>query len=392
VLTATPWGRAHRSLEAHSVRPRCEHVFVRRKDAEREEARRLRGELGWSVRRIARELGVAQSSVSVWVRDLRGAASHGVPERPPGALPVRSLLVWRSGRLRRCSRCRNDLPLELFNRLGDGHQWYCRTCFAAYFRARGELHRDQSKAAKRARIRSLQAHVLEYLRGHPCVDCGESDPVVLEFDHIREKTASIATLVGAGVPLAVLEAEMARCEVVCVNCHRRRTARRGRWRRSDPAEQAKRPYPTAAVARNFAHLEALLARSPCVDCGERDPLVLEFDHVGAKREGDDPCVVRLQSRAHRFRDRPLRDSLRQLPPPRDCAARRAFSVPGLKLFDAPVAQLVEHRIFNPRCAGSSPAGGTTPRLRPASGRLPGCALGLGLGRWRGGRRWPWGSP
>jgi hypothetical protein len=283
VLTATPWGRAHRSLEAGSVRPRCEHVFVRRKDAEREEARRLRGELGWSVRRIARELGVVQSSVSVWVRDLGATASPPVPERPPGAPPVCSLLVWRSGRLRRCGRCRHELPLECFNRLGDGHQWWCRTCFAAYFRARGDLHRDQSKAAKRARIHSLRAHVLEYLRGHPCVDCGESAPVVLEFDHIGEKTAGIAALVAAGATLAALKEEMSRCEVVCVNCHRRRTARRGRWRRADPSELSVRPYASAAVARNFAHLDAILGRSGCVDCSERDPLVLEFDHVGTKR-------------------------------------------------------------------------------------------------------------
>jgi transposase-like protein len=285
VLTATPWGRAHRSLEAHSVRLRCEHTFVRRKDAEREEARRLRCALGWSVARIARELGVAKSSVSVWVRDLGPRrSSRGAPPRPPGALPTRSLRVWRSGRVRRCGRCRVELPLESFNRLGDGLQWWCRTCFAEYFRARGDLHRDQSGAAKKARVRALKAYVLEYLQERPCVDCGESDPVVLEFDHISEKTASISVLVAAGVKLDVLKDEMSRCEVACVNCHRRRTARRGRWRRADPSRAPERPYPSASVARNVAHLDALLSRSACVDCGEHDPVVLDFDHIAAKRD------------------------------------------------------------------------------------------------------------
>ena len=241
MLTATPWGLAIRSLRAGSIRSSCEHTFVRRKDAEREEARRLRRQLGWSVARIARELGVAKSSVSVWVRDLGPRrSSAGPPPRPPGALPVRRLLVWRSGRLRRCGRCRHELPLECFNRLGDGHQWWCRTCFAAYFRARGELHRDQSKAAKRARTRSLRAHVLEYLRGHPCVDCGESDPVVLEFDHIGDKTAAIAALVSDGAPLKTIDTEIARCEVVCASCHKRRTARRARWRRAGPGNPSRR--------------------------------------------------------------------------------------------------------------------------------------------------------
>jgi transposase-like protein len=285
VLTATPWGLANPSLEAGSVRHGREHMFVRRKDAERKEARRLRAELGWSVRRIARELGVAQSSVSVWVRDVDALApATAAPLRPAGALPTRQLRVWRSGELRRCSRCVHFLPLELFNRLGDGHQWYCRSCFAAYFRARGQLHRDQSRTAKRARQRKLRAHVLAFLRDHPCVDCGERDPVVLEFDHVGEKVAEVSALISATATVAIIDAEIARCEVVCANCHRRRTARRGRWRRADRAELLKRPHRTPHIARNFEHLAAILARSGCTDCDERDPVVLEFDHVGTKRE------------------------------------------------------------------------------------------------------------
>jgi transposase-like protein len=258
-------------------------MFVRRKDAEQAEARRLRAELGWSVAHIARALGVAKSSVSVWVRDVAPAVPVlRAPTRPPDALPVVRLRVWRSGRLRRCGRCRLELPLESFNRLGDGHQWWCRTCFAAYFRARGDVHRDQSKAAKHTRVRAARAHVLEYLTAHPCVDCGESDPIVLEFDHIGEKAAGLAALVSDGVPLKIIDAEIARCEVVCASCHRRRTARQVRWRRSDAAELSRRPYPTARVGRNFAHLGTILARTPCVDCGAHDPLILEFDHVGPK--------------------------------------------------------------------------------------------------------------
>jgi hypothetical protein len=256
---------------------------VTRKDAEREKARRLRGELGWSVAHIARELGVAKSSVSVWMRDIRATPKEQVAERPPGALPTRRLLVWRSGRLRRCSRCGHELPVECFNRLGDGRQWYCRSCFAAYFRARGDLHRHQSKAAKKARVRRLRAHVLEYLREHPCVECGEPDPIVLEFDHVADKSTAIATLLSGGAPLKDIEAEIARCEVVCASCHKRRTARRAGWRRADP-QSATRPFATPSIARNFAHLHAILSQSPCVDCGESDPLVLEFDHLRDKRE------------------------------------------------------------------------------------------------------------
>ena len=66
---------------------------------------------------------------------------------------------------------------------------------------------------------------------HPCTDCGETDLRVLDFDHVGKKTANVSELVTRGKPLAMLEAEIASCEVVCANCHRRRTARRAGWAR-----------------------------------------------------------------------------------------------------------------------------------------------------------------
>jgi hypothetical protein len=258
-------------------------MFVRRKERERQEARRLRADLGWSLVRIARELGVAKSSVSVWVRDIAPAREGSArAARPTEALPVRRLPVWTSGRVRRCGRCGLDLPIELFNRLRDGHQWWCRRCFAAYFRERGDLHRRQSGAAKAVRQHALRAHVLEHLTRHPCADCGEVDPVVLEFDHVTEKIASISSLVADTATQDSVDVEIARCEVVCANCHRRRTARRAGWRRAQ-ADDAMRPIVDHRVARNIAHVHAILRRSACADCGEGDPIVLEFDHIGPKR-------------------------------------------------------------------------------------------------------------
>jgi transposase-like protein len=184
-------------------------VFVQRKDEARNEAQRLRSELGWSLARIARELGVAKSSVSVWVRGLEPPRPPSPPQRPPDALPTRRLRVWKSGELRRCGRCRHHLPTECFNRHRDGLQWWCRACFAAYFRERGDTHRRQSYAAKLARQRALSARVLDYLRHHPCVDCGDADPVVLEFDHLGEKTASVAELVSRTASMRAVDAEIA---------------------------------------------------------------------------------------------------------------------------------------------------------------------------------------
>jgi hypothetical protein len=258
-------------------------MFVHRKDEAQREAKRLRSELGWSLARIARELGVAKSSVSVWVRGLEPPCAPSQPTRPLDAMPTVRLRVWKSGSVRRCGRCGHDLPTESFNRLGDGLQWWCRTCFAAYFRERGDTHRQQSKAAKLARQRALRAHLLDHLRHHPCVECGEADPVVLEFDHIGDKTASISVMLSQTATRKAVDAEIAQCEVVCTNCHRRRTATRAGWRRASATSPLARPYATRHVGRNIAHVYDVLRRAACADCGESDPLVLEFDHVDLKR-------------------------------------------------------------------------------------------------------------
>jgi hypothetical protein len=77
--------------------------------------------------------------------------------------------------------------------------------------------------AKRSRAR-IQAKILEYLESHPCVDCGEKDPIVLEFDHIRgRKIEGIAVMLQQRRPWERIEKEIQKCDVRCANCHKRRT-------------------------------------------------------------------------------------------------------------------------------------------------------------------------
>ncbi len=71
-----------------------------------------------------------------------------------------------------------------------------------------------------------------YLASHPCLDCGEADPIVLQFDHVRgEKSFVISRAPEMRVRLEKVVEEIAKCEVRCANCHTRKTARdRGWWK------------------------------------------------------------------------------------------------------------------------------------------------------------------
>ena len=62
------------------------------------------------------------------------------------------------------------------------------------------------------------------------MDCGETDPVILEFDHVRgQKVGSLSNMAFRQFSLAKLDAEIAKCEVRCANCHKRKTAREQGW-------------------------------------------------------------------------------------------------------------------------------------------------------------------
>jgi hypothetical protein len=185
-----------------------------------------------------------------------------------------------SGGVKRCGRCEQVKPETDFNHLRDGRQHWCRECFREYFRTRGDLHRKQSLDAKTKRIARDRAFIRDFLSNHPCVDCGEADTRVLDFDHLGDKTNYICEMVARGLPVAALEAEIAGCEVVCANCHRRRTAARAGWRRLDLSGATFKDW---KEQRNVKFVYEYLKSSRCIDCGIDEALVLEFDHVADKR-------------------------------------------------------------------------------------------------------------
>jgi hypothetical protein len=134
----------------------------------------------------------------------------------------------------RCGRCGKFKPAESFNwrRKARGQRDnMCRPCRAAYkhehYSANKMRYIAQAAQSKRRLRLQRTAWLLDYFSSHPCRDCGESDPVVLDFDHRGDKDFEIGQALTYRSWKVIL-AEIAKCDVVCANCHRRRTAdRRG---------------------------------------------------------------------------------------------------------------------------------------------------------------------
>ncbi|MDP1793764.1 MAG: hypothetical protein Q8K63_06460 [Acidimicrobiales bacterium] len=111
---------------------------------------------------------------------------------------------------------------------------YCRPCRAIYKQHHYAMNKARYKANaaeyvwKTALLRA--AWLFDYFKDHPCSDCGETDPLVLEFDHLRDKHFDIARGI-RNKNWDVFIAELAKCEVVCANCHRIRTGLRAGFAR-----------------------------------------------------------------------------------------------------------------------------------------------------------------
>lgn len=135
--------------------------------------------------------------------------------------------------LKRCRACGQLKPHGEFHRKRnskDGIQGRCKLCnieSAKRFHAENTEHcRDRIRERASRLRRAEKLRLLQYLFGAECIDCGERNPLLLEFDHLRDKTMEVAEMANRGLPWSVILAEIEKCDVVCANCHRMRTYER----------------------------------------------------------------------------------------------------------------------------------------------------------------------
>ncbi len=137
-----------------------------------------------------------------------------------------------------CTKCQSVKPTSEFNKnkwKRDGLQHYCRDCHRRSVVGSQKTHREAFlKRLQRYNERKRNAtrrFVFDYLSTHPCVDCGESDVTVLDFDHQRDKKHTISQLIIFNKEWNYILHEIEKCEVRCANCHRKRTAEKFGWKK-----------------------------------------------------------------------------------------------------------------------------------------------------------------
>lgn len=142
---------------------------------------------------------------------------------------------------KQCSKCReikkvSEFPFKDTKRRIYGG--YCKECRKIYIRshyqANKEYYKTKAKDWDEKNHTENRKNVMEYFNTHPCVDCGESDPVVLEFDHVRgKKLHPVSIMMHRAWTWNKIQEEIEKCEVRCANCHKRKTSKQfNYWKES----------------------------------------------------------------------------------------------------------------------------------------------------------------
>ena len=99
----------------------------------------------------------------------------------------------------------------------------CRSCNREYQASWWNKNKiKQQERVKKNRNR-LQDFILEIKESNKCFICNEQNPLILEFDHVENKTEAVSEMVRIGVKPETIKNEISKCRILCSNCHRIKT-------------------------------------------------------------------------------------------------------------------------------------------------------------------------
>jgi uncharacterized membrane protein YgaE (UPF0421/DUF939 family) len=146
--------------------------------------------------------------------------------------------------MRVCTKChvsKTETEFYVKDHASNRLHTQCKACYkehrkinyALHYEKYGDEYRERAKKYRNKIKTIYRTNMLAYLSDKACVVCGESDIRVLEFDHLDQSTKSfsISQAVRLGYSWNNVLEEIAKCRILCANCHKKRTAIQGHWYR-----------------------------------------------------------------------------------------------------------------------------------------------------------------
>ena len=131
---------------------------------------------------------------------------------------------------KRCTMCKNDLSIDLFNKKKgtyDGLQAKCKTCSSEHSRKYYQSNKEKLKAQiveNNNRYRSALYELVNKLKASiGCALCPENESCCLDLHHFnsQDKEFEISSAIRHKTSWSVIKEEIEKCVCICSNCHRK---------------------------------------------------------------------------------------------------------------------------------------------------------------------------
>lgn len=141
-----------------------------------------------------------------------------------------------------CNKCKlekSDNDFFFRDKSNNKRHNLCKECYGTSRRGKEHYLKYKDEYVARAMARNAIVrdenffHLMDFLSGKKCVDCGESDIVVFEFDHRDPsiKKYTVSRMLSKALSWKTILTEIDKCDIICANCHKRRTAKQFGWRK-----------------------------------------------------------------------------------------------------------------------------------------------------------------
>lgn len=121
-----------------------------------------------------------------------------------------------------CPKCKKlDVAFAKSFKRSDGLQVYCKLCSKEMNAKRYQNgYKPIQMACNIQNREKIRDFILSVKTNNPC-PCGEDDPACLDFHHVSDKVESISRMMSNTHGLDSVKEEIAKCCIVCANCHRK---------------------------------------------------------------------------------------------------------------------------------------------------------------------------
>lgn len=127
---------------------------------------------------------------------------------------------------RNCSQEKNEDQFSIVRKKRSNLCYECKRTYDNKYYANNKEKIAPFKVIRNSeRTKILKWKILNFLRENGCLNCSENDPIVLDFDHLRDKEYNVSDMVRLGYSWNKISKEISKCQILCSNCHRKKTAK-----------------------------------------------------------------------------------------------------------------------------------------------------------------------